>query len=125
MFENWFTPGKGRKRMKEEVDALNQLIFPYGPEHKERIEALLHEIDGKKLNKTSIMISFIEGKQRHLGGESLLSVYRTVGKSPAGFRDTQIRQIVALIVLDAGSGGLENLPEFPQVEEYARTLTIE
>ena len=116
--------GKSKEQIQQELEAYGKLIFPLGDQHKERIRALLFQIDNKKLDQIDLMVGFIEGKQRYLDNRNIAEIYRLIQRKQARLSPEQIRNIIALIILDTQCDQINQLPTLAQIQNFAKSIDI-
>lgn len=121
-FEMPFTFGKSEAELREETEALAKLIFPFGEEHRERIKAVLKEIDPKKLDEIDLMMYFIAGKKQYLRDENLGAVFEIARRGHALLTPEQAKEVAALVALDAKNTSPDTLPSIEEVRAYAMTI---
>ncbi|SDM99853.1 hypothetical protein [Acetanaerobacterium elongatum] len=123
--DNLFKPRKSEQELKEETEELGRLVFPLGDGQRAKIEALLKEIDSKKIDQIDLLICFIAGKKQYLKEGSLGFVYRKAMGSNATLTKQQGKEIAALVALDSKAETLEQLPTIEQIRAYAQQLEVE
>jgi peptide methionine sulfoxide reductase MsrA len=116
--------GKSKKEINEESAAYEKAIFPLGDQHKQMIKDLLHQIDSRKLYQIDIMISYIEGKQRYQKEQNTSAVHRLVKERKLKLSSDQIKEIIALIILDTQSNNIDELPQFERVQDFSKSIDL-
>ena len=116
--------GKSKLQLQQEKEAFEKLIFPYGEQHREKIKDLLYQIDNKKLHQLELIMSFVEGKQKYLQDQNIAAISRLIQKKQTRFSTEQIKDIIALILLDAQCDNIDQLPELTQIQDYAKSIEI-
>lgn len=114
--------GKSKEELNEELAEYEKMIFPFGDQHKQKIKDLLFQIDSKKLYQIDIMIGYIEGKQKYQKNQNLTQVYKLIKDKKAMLTGKQIREVIALIILDVQCDSIDKLPQFEQVQDFAKSL---
>lgn len=120
-FLNFDDFGKSKDQLRQEQEEYERSVFPYGSLQKENVRSLLSQIHEKKLDQIDLMIAFIEGKQKYLRDPDTAAVFSLIRQKRVKLTSEQIRELVALVLLDAKCTGPENLPRLEQVRELARS----
>ena len=116
--------GKSRREIEEEQAKYEKEIFPLGDQQKQNIKDLLFQIDSKKLYQSERMIGYIEGKQSYQKNRDLNRVYKLIQDKKAMLTREQIRELIALIILDVRCDSIDKLPQLAQAKNLARSLDL-
>lgn len=115
---------KSKAQLEKERKEYENLIFPFGAQHREKIKTLLLQIHSKKIDQIELIVSFIEGKQLYLENKNTAAICRLIEKKGARLKPEQVKTIIALIIMDSQCSRIEQLPTLEQVQNFALTIDI-